>query len=271
MAKAPAFQFYVRDWLSDPLLRQATPLSRGVWIDVLCFMWEADQRGKLETTPLKLSRMVSASIDEVNHFLNELVDLEFGNLTTENKLPFPITTQYCNEYVTIINRRMYGDYKGKENTRLRVKKHRRKKVSNGDVTEKKQKCNGDVTVTSSSSSSSSSLVLKKGGEIKAFSLPSQEIINESSIPKIQIDLNKICDELYEAKIFPEVHAFKNTMLKKGKNERSVLHTLSRCYLKKTFDKDGGPWAYCIKIINIEDGNYNERDYLKTVPASDPPF
>jgi len=112
---------------------------------------------------------------------------------------------------------------------------------------------------------------EKGGDIKAFSLPSQEIINESSIPKVTSDLNKICDELHETKIFPKAHAFKNTMLKNSKNERSILHTLSRCYLKKTFDKDGGPWAYCIKIINIEDGNFNERDYLKTVPESDPPF
>lgn len=99
-----------------------------------------------------------------------------------------------------------------------------------------------------------------------YKLPSKEEINESAQPKLIKDLNKICDELYEKKIFPKVHAFKNKMFKEGKNERAIIHTLTRCYLKKIF-KDS-PWAYCEKIISIEDGNYNERDYLKTVPESD---
>ena len=153
MAKAPAFQFYVKDWLSDPLLRQATPVSRGIWIDVLCFMWEADKRGQLKTTPVKLSRMVSASIDEVNHFLNEIADLEFGNIETDENVTFPIMERDCNAKVTLINRRMYSDYKDKENTRLRVKKHREskrvKQISNGD-------CNEEITPSSSSPSSSPS-------------------------------------------------------------------------------------------------------------------
>lgn len=102
-------------------------------------------------------------------------------------------------------------------------------------------------------------------EVEAFSLPSQQQINESSIPKVKTDLDKICEVLYNEKIFPKVHAFKNQMLKQGKNERAILHTLSRCYIKKTF-KDG-PWAYCVKIIQIENGNFNERDYLKTCPTS----
>ncbi len=152
MAKAPAFQFYVKDWLSDPLLRQATPVSRGIWIDVLCFMWEADKRGQLITTPLKLSRMVSANIDEVNHFLNEMADLEFGNIEMDENVTFPIMEQNCNAKVTLINRRMYSDYKDKENTRLRVRKYRIKKNV-------KQKGNvkGNAEVTPSSSSPSSSL------------------------------------------------------------------------------------------------------------------
>jgi hypothetical protein len=48
------------------------------------------------------------------------------------------------------------------------------------------------------------------------------------------------------------------MLKEGKNERAILHVLARCYMKRPED----PWGYCVKIISVEDGNYNERDYLK---------
>jgi len=92
-----------------------------------------------------------------------------------------------------------------------------------------------------------------------FVLPSKEEIQESSDPRIEEHIQQVCDRLYEEKIFPEVHAFKNKMLKGKKNGRGVLHVLTRCYMAKPED----PWGYCQKIISIEDGNYNERDYRKT--------
>ncbi len=102
--------------------------------------------------------------------------------------------------------------------------------------------------------------LLKGAE--AFSLPSKDEINDSSIIKLDEDLLKICTELKNENIFPEAFAFMNQKLKKYKNHRAILHTLSRCYLKKTF-KEGGPWAYCEKILQAENGNYNEADHQKT--------
>lgn len=99
-------------------------------------------------------------------------------------------------------------------------------------------------------------------EYEAFSLPSNEQINESSILKINSDIEIICQKLYEEKIFPKVHAFKNQMLKKNQNERAVLHALSRCYIKKKFDKKGA-WGYCLNIMKVENGNYNEREHQKT--------
>lgn len=95
----------------------------------------------------------------------------------------------------------------------------------------------------------------------AFILPSKEEIQEASDPLIEENIKKVSKALYDEKIFPEVHAFKNTMLKQKKNLRSILHTLTRVYLKKEF-KDG-PWAYGLEIIKLEDLNYNERDYQKT--------
>ena len=157
MAKAPAFQFYVKDWLCDPELRLASLLSRGAWIDCLCFMWENSQRGKLTATPLKFSRLISGSLDETLHFLNEINEYEFGDIEIEGNLKFPLTEADCNTKVTITNRRMYADHKDKQNTRLRVRKHREKKK----VTPKKQKCNGDVTVTSPTPSPTPSPKIKR--------------------------------------------------------------------------------------------------------------
>ena len=45
--KAPAFQFYAADWLTDPSLRLCSAETRGVWIDLLCFMFLAPDPGFL--------------------------------------------------------------------------------------------------------------------------------------------------------------------------------------------------------------------------------
>ena len=92
-----------------------------------------------------------------------------------------------------------------------------------------------------------------------FTLPSKEEIQECSDPKIEEYIQQVCARLYEEKIFPEVHAFKNKAIKTKKNGRGVLHVLTRCYIARPED----PWGYCQKIIAVEDGNYNERDYRKT--------
>lgn len=130
MTKAPAFQFYVRDWLSDPQLRQASPASRGIWIDLLCFMWEAPERGKIEGSVENIARMIGVTTEEMTGFLEEVKTLKFADVT------------FCNKNVTLINRRMMREQKAKENTRLRVQRHR-----------EKQACNAKITPSSSSSSS----------------------------------------------------------------------------------------------------------------------
>lgn len=45
--KAPAFQFYAMDWLADPSLRLCSPETRGVWIDLLCWMFLSNEPGYL--------------------------------------------------------------------------------------------------------------------------------------------------------------------------------------------------------------------------------
>jgi len=133
MAKKPAFQFYPRDWLADPQLRQASPATRGIWIDCLCFMWESSERGKLVGTPESLSRLLGITPEEFKAFLDEIMLLDVGDVTL------------CNKKVTLANRRMVRDENARNNTKKRVQRHRQKRC-NGT-------CNGDVTPPSSSSSS----------------------------------------------------------------------------------------------------------------------
>lgn len=45
--KRPSFQFYPGDWMKDPDLRRCSHNARGVWIDMLCLMFECSDRGVL--------------------------------------------------------------------------------------------------------------------------------------------------------------------------------------------------------------------------------
>ena len=72
MAKAPAFQFYVRDWLTDTELGKCSPATRGIWIDLLANMWVAPERGKLRGTPAALARLCRCFEREMQGALDEL-------------------------------------------------------------------------------------------------------------------------------------------------------------------------------------------------------
>jgi len=122
MAKAPAIQFYVKDWLSDPELRMASHSTKGIWIDMLCYMWESSERGKICGTLEQIKKLVSATDEDMDLFLSEAKSLQFCDVTI------------CNKNVTVINRRIHQDYKDKQNTRLRVQKFRQKQKGNADVT-----------------------------------------------------------------------------------------------------------------------------------------
>lgn len=123
--------------------------------------------------------------------------------------------------------------------------------------------NTEVTPPSSFSSSSSSPSNLKEQATAPFTLPSKEEIQEASDVMILGLVDKVSLQLYKEKIFSDVNAFKNKMLKEKKNPRSILHTFCRAYLKREFEE--GPWGYCLKIIGTESAKYNARDYGKTVP------
>lgn len=128
MAKAPAFQFYVRDWLSDLELRQASATSRGIWIDLLCYIWMSSNcDGTLKVTPRGLARLCcGGDLLEALHFLNNVWDLGFADLKFEEEVPYPITEKFSNTKITIINRRMRADYLQKISGKERSAKFRAK-------------------------------------------------------------------------------------------------------------------------------------------------
>ena len=77
--KLPAFMFYPGDWLKDNSLRVCSLQSRGLWIDLLCYMHESPKRGVLMITEDKpmgiphIAQLVGHHVDVVSELLGELV------------------------------------------------------------------------------------------------------------------------------------------------------------------------------------------------------
>ncbi len=166
MGKAPAFQFYVSDWMIDT--RTLSLSAKGAWIDLLCAMWHSQTRGMLSLTWLGYARLLGVTVDQAKAVISELIDMRVcdyeveeegcnGNCnanvtvnvtqkTGQNVTQKMLHVTECNGNVTLINRRMFREYKESKNSKLRVYKHREKRKCNG-------KSNADVTPLSSSSSS----------------------------------------------------------------------------------------------------------------------
>lgn len=43
--KRPAFQFYTKDWHSNPKLRRCSDAAKGAWIEIMCFLHESEEYG----------------------------------------------------------------------------------------------------------------------------------------------------------------------------------------------------------------------------------
>jgi len=74
----PAILFYTGDWLKDPAVRCMSLAARGLWIDMLCLMYESPTRGYLSlmdgkpVSAVQLARMVGGTLEETETLLSEM-------------------------------------------------------------------------------------------------------------------------------------------------------------------------------------------------------
>ncbi len=78
MSAQPWMKFYPRDWRGDQALRLVSLPARGLWIDMLCVMYEAKPCGHLiigdqPVSDADLARVVGADVGEVRALLVELL------------------------------------------------------------------------------------------------------------------------------------------------------------------------------------------------------
>jgi hypothetical protein len=103
MGKLPSFQFYPGDWLKDLQLRMPSMSSKGIWIDLLCAMFEAKERGALEATTDQFCKLLGCPREKFDLFLSEARDLNFANVSE--------MSADCPQAIRIEFRRMLRDEK----------------------------------------------------------------------------------------------------------------------------------------------------------------
>ena len=149
MGKLPAFWFYPGDWIQDT--RCLSLAAKGAWIDILCAMWRSPTRGSLSLPIIGWVRLISASVDQTEAIISELVDMQICNTVTDH-----------NKNITLTNRRMVREEKERQQNVDRQKKFREKQQ--GKTLQKEPsngKSNADVISLLQSSSSSSVLNTNK--------------------------------------------------------------------------------------------------------------
>lgn len=75
--KKPWMKFYPNDWRADPALRMCSLAARGLWMEMLAIMHEADPRGSLVVkgnapTNQQLALLVGSTAEDVEQLLSEL-------------------------------------------------------------------------------------------------------------------------------------------------------------------------------------------------------
>lgn len=120
MSVLPYMPFFPSDWIRDT--RCLCVATRGVWVDILCELWHAPQRGTKTMTIAQWARAVGCSTEEFKAALQELESQSIPNITRDS-----------DAQVTLLSRRMIRDEKVRELKNLRQKKYRDKEARDGVV------------------------------------------------------------------------------------------------------------------------------------------
>jgi len=127
--KLPYMQFYPGDYIRDT--RGLSAEAKGVWMDALCFMWDAPERGVLRNTPDGFARMFGISVDA---FDAVLMQFDVNIICDINR--------DSNGIVTLESRRMIKDEGTRVNNRIR---QNRKREKDATQTEESRECHANVT------------------------------------------------------------------------------------------------------------------------------
>jgi len=88
----PAMPFYVGDWLKAPDVRTLRPDYRGLYFDMLCYMWESPERGVMVMHNGKpfskesIVKIVGLDCDNSGKWLDEIIEMEIISIREDGAI-----------------------------------------------------------------------------------------------------------------------------------------------------------------------------------------
>lgn len=150
MSERPWFKLWVADWLGDTLLRSCSLGARGLLIDLICIMHEADPYGHLlingqPVTDFKLSVLLSVRLPSL---LSKLRELETKKVLSRNEAGVLFSRKMVKMaqesakhrengrkggHPALVNQVVNGGVKPKKQEAISKKEHTSKLAFDGDV------------------------------------------------------------------------------------------------------------------------------------------
>lgn len=121
MSKLSFMKFFPADWINDT--RELSPEAKGCWIDVLCLMWNAAERGVWKGTYQELARATGIPWESMPAIVTELA----RKVTTAT---------FDGDETTLINRRMQREQKEHEFKLNRDARYRERHKNDGKTSRK---------------------------------------------------------------------------------------------------------------------------------------
>lgn len=141
--KLPFLQFFPADYQRDT--RPLSLATKGGWTDIMCALHGAQNRGTMTLPMIGWARVMGASVDQADAVIAELESMRVADVRRDG-----------NGDVTVTSRRMMREDITREQTRLRVQRHRQNAacngIGNGSVTRKKSEYRSQKTETKNTKS-----------------------------------------------------------------------------------------------------------------------
>lgn len=115
MSRSGWEKWWWHDWLSDTELQSASPITRGIWMNILGHMWVLGTH-QLTLTVDQYCRISRCNEADFKVFLDDVGSCGFCDVYT--------TVTPCHRTLTVVSRRRLRQVKAKENNRLRQQRHR---------------------------------------------------------------------------------------------------------------------------------------------------
>jgi hypothetical protein len=167
MAKAPAFQFYVKDWIAD--LAEHPLEIEGAWCRFCAKAWLSDTPGELFYSLDQWARLWRSGPDDALRIIRYIVEEKIGDSSSDLT---EISRGY-NGKIHLSCRRMVREEKEKEDARIRQRRSYEKKKSDADITVVSRDSHGGSheNLTSPSSSASATAKTEEESSLRSDSCP----------------------------------------------------------------------------------------------------